>query len=64
MRAWPLYTVVAVQFLVAAAMWFVAVTNPVGLQSEWAVLLGIELLLASLIVFSAIRYFAGGNYGK
>ncbi len=64
MKAVYLYPVVAVQFVIALAMWYISLTNPVGYQSEWAILLAVELFLLAIVILSAIRYFVGDKLGR
>ncbi len=59
-----LYITVSVQFVIAFGMWYLTFLNPIKYQSEWAALLGIELILTASIVLMAVRFFAGGGYGK
>ena len=58
------YIIVAVQFVIAAGMWYISLLNPIKYQAAWAALLGIELILTASIVLMIMRYFTGGAYGK
>lgn len=59
-----MYLIAGIQFLIAIAMWYISLTGAVRYQGDWAVLLGVELLLSAFIILSGIRYFAGGSNGK
>jgi hypothetical protein len=59
-----LYLIVAVQVVIAFGMWYISLLNPVRYQSAWAIMLGVEFILTASILLMAMRFFAGGGYGK
>jgi hypothetical protein len=38
-------------------MWYVSLDNPIGYQQMWAAMFGVELILASAILYGAMKQF-------
>lgn len=49
--------IVAIQLVVDAFMWYFAIENPFKDQSYWAVLLGVNIILVSLVMLVILRYY-------
>ena len=52
-----LYSIVLVQLAIAVIMWYVSLDNPIGYQQMWAAMFGVELVLASAILYGAMKQF-------
>ena len=52
-----LYSIVLVQLAIAVIMWYVSLDNPIGYQQMWAAMFWVELILASAILYGAMKQF-------
>ncbi|OWP55566.1 MAG: hypothetical protein B2I17_09335 [Thermoplasmatales archaeon B_DKE] len=51
-----LYLIVAIQFVIAIAMWYVSITAMNNYETIWTVLLSLNLILMSLLFLVFLRH--------
>lgn len=51
-----LYLIVAIQFVIALAMWYVSLTAITNYQTIWTVLLSLSLILMSLLFIVYLKH--------
>jgi len=55
-----LYSIVLLQFALGTAMWGIALTSPIRLQSLWGILLAVDLISTGLILLIIMKRVVGG----